>query len=175
MKEPFMGEIALVAFDFAPVGWALCNGQLLAINQNAALFSLLGTTFGGDGVNNFALPNLQSRVPLHMGQGPGLSNYALGASGGVESVTLQTTQIPSHTHSYAPQATSNDGGAASPAGAIWAQSSIGDTIYQQVASDAQMAAQTLGNTGGGQPHENRQPYLTLNYVIALVGIFPPRT
>jgi len=175
MQDPWLGEIALVAFNFAPQGWAFCNGQLLSIAQNTALFSLLGTTYGGDGQSTFALPNLQSRVPLHFGQGTGLSPYALGATGGVESVTLQTTQIPAHTHSYTPQATTVGGTAASPAAAIWAESASGDTIYQKGISNTQMAPQTLGNTGGGQAHENRQPFLALNYVIALAGIFPSRS
>lgn len=174
MQDPWLGEIALVAFNFAPVGWALCNGQLLSIAQNTALFSLLGTTYGGDGQTTFALPNLQSRVPLHFGQGPGLSAYALGQTVGVESVTLQTTQIPSHTHSYTPQANSGGGTAPGPAGALWAASATGDTLYKPGASNTSMAAQTLGSTGGGQPHENRQPILALNFVIALQGIFPSR-
>jgi len=175
MQDPWLGEIALVAFNFAPQGWAFCNGQLLSIAQNTALFSLLGTTYGGDGQTTFALPNLQSRVPIHFGQGTGLSPYLLGATGGVETVTLQTTQIPAHTHSFTPQATTAGGSATSPAGAFWAESGSGDTIYQGGTSNTQMAPQTLGNTGGGQTHENRQPFLALNYVIALVGIFPSRS
>jgi len=175
MQDPWLGEIALVAFNFAPQGWAFCNGQLLSIAQNTALFSLLGTTYGGDGQSTFALPNLQSRVPLHFGQGTGLSAYPLGATGGVESVTLQTAQIPAHTHSYTPQASTAGGAAVSPAGAFWAESASGDTIYQGGNSNTQMKAQALGNTGGGQAHENRQPLLALNYVIALQGIFPSRS
>ena len=175
MQDPWLGEIALVAFNFAPQGWAFCNGQLLSIAQNTALFSLLGTTYGGDGQTTFALPNLQSRAPLHFGQGTGLSPYVLGATGGVESVTLQTPQIPAHTHSYTPQASTAGGTAVSPAGAFWAESASGDTIYQGGTSNTQMAPQTLGNTGGGQAHENRQPLLALNYVIALTGIFPSRS
>ncbi len=175
MQDPWLGEIALVAFNFAPQGWAFCNGQLLSISQNTALFSLLGTTYGGDGVTNFALPNLQSRVPLHFGQGTGLSPYTLGQTAGVESVTLQTPQIPAHAHSYTPQATTAAGAAISPAGAVWAASGTGDTIYQKAASNTTMAAQTIGNTGGGQAHENRQPLLALNYIIALAGIFPSRS
>jgi microcystin-dependent protein len=174
MQDPWIGEIALVAFGFAPVGWAMCNGQLLSIAQNTALFSLLGTTYGGDGVNNFALPNLQSRVPLHFGQGSGLSPYVLGQTVGVESVTLQTPQIPAHTHTYTPQANTAAGAAGSPAGALWAGSATGDTIYKPGASNTTMAAQTIGNTGGSQPHENRQPTLALNYIIALVGVYPSR-
>jgi microcystin-dependent protein len=174
MQDPWLGEIALVAFNFAPVGWAMCNGQILEISQNTALFSLLGTTYGGDGVRTFALPNLQSRVPLHFGQGTGLSPYQLGETVGVESVTLQTPQMPAHTHSYTPQATTAGGGAGSPAGALWASSATGDTIYQKGASNTTMAPQTIGQTGGTQPHENRQPALALNYIIALVGIFSSR-
>jgi microcystin-dependent protein len=174
VDTPWIGEIALVAFNFAPVGWAMCNGQILQISQNTALFSLLGTTYGGDGIRTFALPNLQSRVPLHFGQGTGLSPYVLGQVDGVESVNLQTAQMPAHTHSYTPQATTASGGALSPAGALWAQSANQDTIYQKGASNTTMAAQTIGNTGGSQPHENRQPLLALNFVIALQGIFPSR-
>jgi microcystin-dependent protein len=175
MQDPWLGEIALVAFNFAPQGWAFCNGQLLSIAQNTALFSLLGTTYGGDGQTTFALPNLQSRVPLHFGQGTGLSSYALGATGGVESVKLSVAQAPAHSHSYTPQATTSGGAATSPTHAIWAESGSGDTIYNQGASNANMASQTLGTTGGNQAHENRQPYLALNYVIALIGIFPSRS
>jgi microcystin-dependent protein len=175
MQDPWLGEIALVAFNFAPVGWAMCNGQLLSVNQNTALFSLLGPTYGGDGVNTFALPNLQSRVPLHFGQGTGLSAYALGQNVGVESVKLDPSQIPSHTHTYNPQANTGVGSGGSPAGAVWAGSATGDTIYKTGASNTNMAAQTLGNTGGGQAHENRQPTLALNYIIALQGIFPSRS
>jgi microcystin-dependent protein len=174
MQDPWLGEIALVAFGFAPVGWAMCNGQLLSIAQNTALFSLLGTTYGGDGVTNFALPNLQSRVPLHFGQGTGLSPYVLGETIGVESVALQTPQMPAHTHSYAPQATTAGGAATSPAGALWAESATADTIYQKGASNTTMAPQAIGQTGGGQPHENRQPILALNFIIALQGIYPTR-
>jgi microcystin-dependent protein len=175
MQDPWLGEIALVAFNFAPVGWAMCNGQLLSIAQNTALFSLLGTTYGGDGQKTFALPDLRSRVPLHFGQGTGLSSYSLGQAVGVESVTLQTQQIPAHTHAYTPQASTTGGTAVSPAGALWATSATGDTIYRTGASNASMAAQSLGQTGGGQPHENRQPTLALNYIIALQGIFPSRS
>ena len=174
MQDPWLGEIALVAFNFAPVGWAMCNGQIMQISQNTALFSLLGTTYGGDGVRTFALPNLQSRVPLHFGQGTGLSSYVLGQVQGSESVTLLGAQMPSHTHSYTPQATTATGGAASPAGALWASSASLDNIYQKGASNTAMAPQTVGPTGGGQPHENRQPLLALNFVIALQGIFPSR-
>ena len=174
MQDPFVGEIALVSFGFTPVGWALCNGQMMQISQNTALFALIGTTYGGDGVRTFALPDLQSRVPLHFGQGPGLSSYVLGQTLGFESVSLQGAQMPSHTHSYTPQATTGTGGALSPGGALWAQSGNADPIYQKGASNTAMAPQATGPTGGGQPHENRQPLLALNFVIALQGIFPSR-
>ena len=174
MQDPWLGEIALVAFNFAPVGWAMCNGQLLSIAQNTALFSLLGTTYGGDGINNFALPNLQSRVPLHFGQGAGLSPYVLGQVVGAEGVNLQIPQMPPHSHSYSPQASTAGGGSLSPAGALWAASANADAIYQKGASNTTMGAQSIGNTGGGQPHENRQPLLALNYIIALQGVFPSR-
>jgi microcystin-dependent protein len=175
MQDPWLGEIALVAFNFAPQGWAFCNGQLLSIAQNTALFSLLGTTYGGDGQTTFALPDLRSRVPLCFGQGNGLSSYSLGGTGGLEGVTLSAGQIPAHTHSYTPQASASGGTAVSPAGALWAESPDGAALYKSGASNTNMAAQTIGSTGGGQSHENRQPYLSLNYVIALQGIFPSRS
>jgi len=175
MQDPWLGEIALVAFDFAPQGWAFCNGQLLSINQNTALFSLLGTTFGGDGRTTFALPDLRSRVPLCFGQGNGLSKYDWGGAGGVEGVTLSSGQMPVHTHSYTPQASAAGGTALSPANGFWAESPDGSTLYKTGASNASMAPQTIGNAGGSMPHENRQPYLALNYIIALQGIFPSRS
>ena len=174
MQDPWLGEIALVAFNFAPLGWAVCNGQILSISQNTALFSLLGTTFGGDGRTTFALPDLRSRVPLCFGQGNGLSNYNMGDNGGVEGVTLNSQQMPVHTHSYNPQASASGGTALSPANGLWAESPDGNTLYKTGASNASMAPQTIGNTGGSQAHENRQPYLALNYIIALQGIFPSR-
>lgn len=172
--QPFLGQVMPVPYNFAPNGWAFCNGQLLSISQNTALFSLLGTTYGGDGVSTFALPNLQGRVPLHFGQGAGLSGYVMGQTVGVENVTLQATQIPSHTHSYTPQANGRPGTVTGPAGALWAGSATGDSLYATGASNASMAAQTLGNTGGSQSHENRQPTLALNFVIALQGVYPSR-
>jgi microcystin-dependent protein len=174
MQDPWLGEIALVAFNFAPVGWAFCNGQIMSIQQNTALFSLLGTTYGGDGVRTFALPDLRSRVPLSFGQGTGLTNYDLGTVGGVEGVTLNSQQMPLHNHSYTPQAVAAAGGSVSPANALWAESPDGTALYKTGATNANMAPQTIGNAGGNQPHENRQPYLALNYIIALQGIFPSR-
>lgn len=169
MDEPILAYIAMVAFNFAPVGWALCNGQLLSIAQFDSLFTLLGTTYGGDGVTTFALPDLRSRIPIHGGQGPGLSPYVLGQTGGIEAVTLNVNQIAGHTH--VPQCTSDPGNSTSPGGAIWGSTS-GDNLYAASAPGAAMAAQAIGAAGGSQPHENRQPYLGVNYIIALTGTFP---
>jgi microcystin-dependent protein len=167
--EPFLGQLILVPYDFAPNGWALCNGQLLSIAQNQALFALLGTTYGGDGVNTFALPDLRGRVPVSFGQGPGLSSYILGETYGAESVTLNTTQTPSHTHSV--NCDSARGNEAGPTGRYPAEAS--HKIYAGTAN-AQMNAGMIGDTGGGAAHDNRQPSLVLNWIIALQGVFPAR-
>jgi microcystin-dependent protein len=166
MSTPFLGMIATFGFNFAPRGWAMCNGQILAIAQNTALFSLLGTTYGGNGQTTFALPDLRSRVPTHMGQGPGLSSYALGQTGGSESTTLTVNQMPAHTHTVeaASTFTSKNPSNRYPAGG----GAYGDT------GDTAMNTTVVGTTGGSQPHENLQPYLTLNTCIALQGIFPSR-
>ena len=170
MAEPFIGQIILVGFNFAPRGWALCNGQLLSIASNTALFSLLGTTFGGNGTTNFALPDLRGRVPIHFGMGPGLSNYTMGEAAGTESVTLISTQIPAHNHSLV--ASSATPTTADPTGA---QLPVGSSrVYATAAAGAAMAPGSIGLTGGSQPHPNMQPYLTMNYVIATEGIFPSR-
>jgi microcystin-dependent protein len=169
--EPFLGQILIVSFSFAPKGWALCNGQLLPINQNQALFALLGTTFGGDGRQTFALPDLRGRVPIHMGQGPGLQPYTLGERGGQEVVTLTVSQLPAHTHPLLGQ--SALGTSASPAGAVWAaQSRL--NVYSAASPDTQMGAASISTSGGSAPYDNHSPYLTVNYVIALVGVFPSR-
>jgi microcystin-dependent protein len=168
MAEPFYGEIRAFGFNFAPRGWAMCNGQLLPIAQNTALFSLLGTTYGGNGQTTFGLPNLQSRVPMHFGQGPGLSSVNLGEQAWVENVTLNATQMPQHNH--AANATQGPATASRPGGAI----PSGGGAYSSAAADTTMAAGFIGTAGGSQPHENRQPYLALNYCIALEGIFPSR-
>jgi microcystin-dependent protein len=169
MSNPFLGEIRVVGFAFAPKGWALCNGQILSIQQNAALFSLLGTTYGGNGVTTFALPNLQGAVPIGMGQGPGLTNRALGEVGGSNSVTLTSSQIPMHVHTArgvtAAATTSN------PSGALLAQGDLANFG----SSGAVTQFGTLASAGGNQAHENRQPYLGLTFVIALIGIFPSRS
>lgn len=169
MDEPFLGYIALVAFNFAPQGWALCNGQLLPIAQFEALFTLLGTTYGGDGNTTFALPDLRGRVPIHMGGGAGLAAYVLGQRGGFEEIILNADQLASHDH--VPQCTTEPGNSAAPGDAIWA-GTTGDNLYNTSVPGAAMAVQAIGPAGGGQPHENRQPYLGLNYIIALNGLFP---
>jgi microcystin-dependent protein len=162
MSEPFLSEVKIVSFNFAPRGWAFCNGQLLPINQNQALFSLLGTTYGGNGQTTFALPNLQGRIPIHFGNG-----HTLGEAGGAESHTLITSEMPAHTHTFsASNATPNQG---TPAGNMWASNS---GAYSSAQPDAIMNPASISNTGGSQPHTNVQPYLVLNFIIALQGIFP---
>lgn len=167
MSEPFIGQVTLFAGNFAPRGWAFCSGQLLSIAQNTALFSILGTTYGGNGQTTFALPDLRGRVPLGPGQGPGLSNVVLGQQGGVENVTLTQAQAPAHGH---PVAASNAAAtAARPGGNLPA----GNGAYG-AAADTTMNPAMVGAAGGSQPHENRQPYLGMNFIIALEGIFPAR-
>lgn len=168
MSDPYIGEIRMVGFSFAPVGWALCNGQIMSIAQNDVLFTLIGTTYGGDGQNTFALPDLRSRVPVHQGTGPGLSTRTIGEVGGVETVTLITNQLASHNH--VPQA-SNAGAATSPAGDVWANS----VALQFAPSNSSLAALNpgvMGATGGSQPHDNMLPYQTINFVISLSGVYP---
>jgi len=173
MADPFVAEIRIFPFNFAPTGWARCDGQLLPLSQNTALFSLLGTTYGGDGKSTFALPNLQGRAPMHPGQGPGLSLHDLGETGGTEIVTLLASEIPVHSHALRANTIDlGDTNVPSPNASL-AQSS-GGTLYQTVANTT-MAAETLATAGGSQPHNNMQPYLTLYFNIALQGIFPPRT
>jgi microcystin-dependent protein len=167
MGQPFVGEIRLFAGNFAIDGWAFCNGQLLSISENETLFQLIGTTYGGDGSSTFAVPDLRGRAPIHLGTGPGLGTYVIGQSLGVESVTLNTNQLPAHTH--VPLANSGPG-SGSPANAVWA---AGSSIlpYNTAAPDVQMQA-TVGPAGGSQPHENMSPFLAMNYIISLFGIFP---
>lgn len=172
--DQFLGEIRLFAGNFEPKGWAFCNGQLLTVSRYTALFSLLGTQYGGDGKNNFALPNFQGRAPLHHGQGPGLSDYRVGEPAGTASVTLLTTQIPSHTH--VPNSQSATNGVANPTGAVWTSSAglSGQKVYGST-PDTPMSPMAIQPQGGTQPHNNRQPYLGLHFIIALEGIFPPRS
>ncbi|MEQ1822294.1 MAG: tail fiber protein [Fimbriimonadaceae bacterium] len=172
MADPYIGELKLVPYNFAPRGWAFCAGQLLPIAQNTALFSLLGTTYGGNGVSTFGLPDLRGRIVVHPGQGPGLSNYDQGERAGVESVTLTQSQIPAHNHLV--QVNGNPPTQATAPGAFAAQTAgtVGNT-YGTVTT-GNMPSATIATVGGSQPHSNEQPYLTLNYVIALEGVFPPR-
>ena len=172
MSEPFVAEIRIFGFNFAPTGWALCAGQLLPISQNTALFSLLGTTYGGDGKSNFALPNMQGRVPLHPGQGPGLSDIALGENGGEETVTLVSNQIPGHTHPA--NCTMAVGTSYDPTGNVWSTDAAGNNEYGSGTVAGQMSPAAVLPTGGNQPHDNIQPSLVMNFCIALQGIFPAR-
>jgi microcystin-dependent protein len=173
MADPFVAEIRIFPYTFAPKGWAFCDGQILPLSQNTALFSLLGTTYGGDGKSNFALPDLQGRAPMHPGQGPGLSLHDLGETGGSETVTLTDSESPSHSHSLRADAVDlADTNVPSPS-ASFAQSA-GGTLYQ-ASTNSTLAAQALSPLGGSQPHDNMQPYLTLSFNIALQGVFPPRT
>jgi microcystin-dependent protein len=170
MSQPFLGEIRIMANNFAPRSWAYCNGQLLPIAQNSALFSLLGTTFGGNGQTTFALPNLQGRAPMAPGNGPGLTPRSLGESGGSESVTLLSSQMPSHSHGLQASAAAAD--RATAQGARLAQSA--DAVYASTAAATQLAGNSTSPAGGSQPHGNMQPFLAIGFVIALQGIFPSR-
>ena len=174
MADPFVAEIRIFPFNFAPKGWAFCDGQLMPISQNTALFSLLGTTYGGDGKSTFALPDLQGRAPMQPRQGPGLSLHDLGEEGGSDSVTLLTSEIPVHTHAL--EASGQPGEDASP-GAEALGRTVGAQLYQSTtnANLVQLAPQATGFLGGSQPHNNLMPYLTLSFCIALQGVFPPRT
>jgi microcystin-dependent protein len=168
MAEPFLAEIRVTSFAFAPKGWALCNGQLLPINQNQALFALLGTTYGGDGRTTFALPNLQGRVPMHRS-----ADRPLGVAAGAEAHALTASEMAVHKHAVA--ASGDAAGALSPAGGLLAAVPAGDPAYYGPATHlVSLNPQAVAATGGGQPHENRQPFLTLNFIIALQGIFPSR-
>jgi microcystin-dependent protein len=173
MADPFVAEIRIFPFNFAPKGWAWCDGQLLPLSQNTALFSLLGTTYGGDGKSTFALPDLQGRAPMHPGQGPGLSLHDLGETGGSDTVTLLQSEIPAHQHALKAQTVDN-ADVTNPSPAMTFAPSTGGTLYQS-SSDAQLAPQALAPAGGSQPHNNLQPYLTFYFNIALQGVFPPRS
>ncbi len=166
MSSPFIGEIRMFAGNFAPQGWAFCNGALMPIDQNTTLFQLIGTTYGGDGQTTFALPDLQSRVPVHVGQG-----FVLGQKAGVEQVTLTTSQLPAHTH--VPQAQSANGNSQSPAGGVWAQNALNQ--YSPSAPDANTDPAALANAGGSQPHDNMIPFLCINFILSLFGVFPSQT
>lgn len=176
MADPFVAEIRIFPFNFAPRGWAFCDGQLLPITQNTALFSLLGTTYGGDGKSTFALPDLQGRVPLQPGQGPGLPLHDLGETGGSATLTLIPSELPVHSHQAVGQA--GTGSRESPAGALWAHPRgrrTGNAYADDTGNLKSMSNQAIAPAGGSQPHNNLQPYLTMNFCIALQGVFPPRT
>ena len=180
MSEPFLSEIKIVSFNFAPKGWALCNGQFLPINQNQALFSLLGTTYGGNGQTTFALPNLRGRVPIHEGDG-----HTLGEAAGSTSVTVNIQQLPTHTHALMARTDTvlPDAGPQDPTGKFHAKGQValqgGNTgpvsLYAPPNNLTALNPQAVSNTGGSQPHNNMMPYLVLNYIIALIGIFPSQT
>ncbi len=171
MSEPFVGQVIAVGFNFAPVGWALCQGQLLPIDQNTVLFTLLGTTYGGDGQNTFGLPDLRGRAALGMGQGSGLQPYPLGQPGGFESVTLTANQFAGHTHALQAAATATT--ATPGSGAVLGAPAAATPTYATAGTAAQLVGSTVSPAPGGSvPHENRQPSLAINYIIALFGIFP---
>ena len=177
MSDPILGMVVFYGCNFAPRGWAFCNGAILPISQNTALFSLLGTTFGGDGRTTFALPNLQGRSPIGFGQGPGLSDYALGETAGVENVTLNSAQIPAHSHFL--QVANQSGNITSPTNAASIASYMdlngdGGQSYTVAAPNVALSPQTVGMAGGNAAHNNRQPYLGLNFCIAMQGVYPQR-
>jgi len=173
MADPFVAEIRIFPFNFAPKGWAWCDGQLLPLSQNTALFSLLGTTYGGDGKSTFALPDMQGNAPMHPGQGPGLSLHDLGETGGSETVTLLESEIPAHTHTL--KASLDQGDLAIPNANRSLASASQGVIYNTSAPNSMMAPEGLTPAGGDQPHNNMMPYLTYYFNIALQGVFPPRT
>jgi microcystin-dependent protein len=170
MSEPFIGEIKMFAGNFAPRNWAFCDGQLLAISQYDALFSLLGTTYGGDGRTTFGLPDLRGRLPIHMGSGPGLSTRPIGQKSGQETVSLTAAQVPAHTHQM--MATEDAGETTDPSGQVLAQAT--DDIYSTASPDTSMASAAISASGGSQPHDNIQPFLCIHFIIALFGIYPSR-
>jgi microcystin-dependent protein len=175
MADPFVAEIRIFPFNFAPKGWAWCDGQLLPLSQNTALFSLLGTTYGGNGKSNFALPDLQGRAPMHPGQGPGLSLHDLGETGGSETVTLLESEIPAHTHTIRVSNQQGDVQEPTPAMSIARPNGASPFIPPAGATLTNMALQSLAPAGGDQPHNNMMPYLTSYFCIALQGVFPPRS
>ena len=171
--DPFVAEIRIFPFNFAPKGWAFCDGQLLPISQNTALFSLLGTTYGGDGKSNFALPNMQGSTPMQQGQGPGLSLRDLGEQGGEQNVTLLQTEMPSHSHAVQAGATPDQ---LTPVNNVWASGQKGfGNFYVPPPANAPMNVTATSITGGSQPHNNMMPFLPLSFCIALQGVFPPRS
>lgn len=177
MMDPYVGEIRIFAGNFAPRGWAFCNGQLMPISQNTALFSILGTIYGGDGKTNFALPDLMGRAPMHQGTIPGGSTYPIGEQTGAASVTLTTAEMPSHAH--AAMANSQSGNTSNPEGAVWAKNpgsrGVSPTPIYSASPTVPMNPLSLAPAGGGAPHDNMQPYLGVGFIIALAGVYPPRS
>jgi microcystin-dependent protein len=174
MSEPFVGQIQIFAFNFAPKGWALCNGSILAISQNTALFSLLGTTYGGNGTSTFALPNLQASVPIHFGQGAGLSTYVEGQTGGEANHTLLSTEMPQHSHTVPAAVTAGRISTPSSATVLGSVTRGAPDVYTASVPATDMATASISSSGSGGSHNNMMPYLVLNYCIALTGIFPAR-
>jgi microcystin-dependent protein len=175
MAQPFVGQIISVGFSFAPVGWQMCDGTLLPISEYEALYSLLGTTYGGNGTSTFAVPDLRGRAPLCMGQGSGLPNYIQGQIAGSESVTLIANQVGAHSHSLL--ASTKNGSATNPAsGLALGQNPVSTVpVYGPSSTNVALAGSSIGNSVGGVPHENRQPYLTINYIISLFGVYPSQS
>jgi len=171
MSEPFVGEIRMFAGNFSPRGWAFCDGQLLAVSQNDALFSLVGTIYGGDGRTTFGLPDMRGRLPIHRGQGPGLSTRNIGGRGGREEETLTVNQMPSHSHSL--QASAEPAVSPNPQGRVLAEAPT-DRVYRPGSADVGMAFNTVSPVGGSQSHTNLMPFLCVHFIIALVGIYPSR-
>jgi microcystin-dependent protein len=174
MSQPYVGEIRMFGGNFAPAGWAFCNGQTIPISENEALFQLIGTTYGGDGQETFQLPNLQSRVPIHMGQGPDGTTYQIGEAAGVETVTLTTSQIPSHNHTVNAASTGQQQapGSNTLPSTVTAASAVNPHAYGPLNTAVQLNSNTIGIGGGSQPHENMQPFLVISFIISLFGIFP---
>ena len=176
MSDPFVAEIRIFPFNFPPTGWAFCDGQLMPISQNTALFSLLGTFYGGDGKSTFALPDMQGNAPMHQGQGPGLSDRFIGEIGGSQFVTLLQSEMPFHQHNVG-RAKADAGDSTTPVNSVWAQAGAGRgaaALYKEAPATGQVNINSLTPSGGDLPHNNMQPYLTLNFCIALQGIFPSR-
>lgn len=172
MAQPYIGEIRMFGGTFAPNGWSFCNGASMSIAQNDALYNLIGTTYGGDGINTFNLPNLQGRLPIHQGQGAGLQNYPIGQQGGAETVTLTAAQLPQHSHTALGSATGAP--ATNPAAATWGNNGLQNNSFGPgTSANNQMSPQSISmNTGNNQPHDNLQPYLVISFIIALNGVYP---